>query len=258
MILENKVAVITGGSQGFGKRMAERLVERGAKVVLGDISPKGADVAASLNRDRKCAVFQICDVTKSDQLQSLIDLAIAEFGALDIMVNNAGVVGSNIWDDSSDKIINLTIDVNLRAVINGTRLAVRYWNRTGQSQAAVVNVSSAMAFFPSEFSPVYGATKAGVVNFTASCSTLAPRIRVNAVAPNYADTQFIDKLRTAKNASPLFDNGLISVDEVVDQMIRCVEDESLAGDVIRLMPNKEPKIHNGRKAVPMNIQISKL
>ncbi|KAJ2079894.1 hypothetical protein H4R24_003458 [Coemansia sp. RSA 988] len=254
MQITDKVAVITGGARGFGKRMAEMVVERGGKVVLGDILEEGITVADELNsqsKSGKVAVFQQCDVTKSADIQALVSLAISEFGTLDIMVNNAGIGGTLPWSESDDVNLARTIDINLKAPIEGTRLAVRHFIERG-CPGCVVNVSSMMAFFPAEFSPVYGATKSGIANFTASCATLAqmnPPIHVNAVAPNFADTVMVRDLIPKTNNRVFNKTGMLTVDEVVVQMIRCIEDESLAGDTIKLLPGRPPLIHKGRKAI---------
>ncbi|PIA14169.1 NAD(P)-binding protein [Coemansia reversa NRRL 1564] len=252
MQIKDKVAVITGGARGFGKRMAEMVVERGGKVVLGDIL-EGTAVADELNRKSKTgkvAVFQLCDVTKSADIQALVSRAISEFGRLDIMVNNAGIGGTLPWSESDDVNLSRTIDINLKAPIEGTRLAVRHFIEN-KRPGCVVNVSSMMAFFPAEFSPVYGATKSGIANFTACCATLAqmnPPIHVNAVAPNFANTVMVRDL-IPKSNNVFHKSGMLTVDEVVVQMIRCIEDESLAGDTIKLLPGKSPLVHKGRKAV---------
>ncbi|KAJ2532600.1 hypothetical protein EV175_007142, partial [Coemansia sp. RSA 1933] len=95
MQIRGKVAVITGGSRGFGKRLAEVIVDKGGKVVLGDIlEEEGAKTASELNargHGSNVAVFQRCDVCKLDDIARLISAGITEFGCLDIMVNNAGV-----------------------------------------------------------------------------------------------------------------------------------------------------------------------
>ncbi|KAJ2852330.1 hypothetical protein IWW36_000474 [Coemansia brasiliensis] len=257
MQIAGKVAVITGGARGFGKRLAEMITEKGGRVVLGDILPEGAQVAADLNKQHKSkvAVFSICDVRKSSDLELLLSLAKSEFGALDIMVNNAGISGTLPWADDDAESLTRTIDINLKAPVEGTRLAIRYFLQN-KRQGCVVNVASMMAFFPTEFGPVYGATKSGVVNFTASCATLArmePPIHVNAIAPNFADTAMVRDSLPKDNNQVFKMTGILTVDEVVLQMIRCIEDESLAGDVIKMLPGKTPLLHNGRKAVSSGV-----
>ncbi|KAJ2777174.1 hypothetical protein GGI15_004598 [Coemansia interrupta] len=258
MQIQDKVAVITGAARGFGKRLAEEIVARGGKVVLGDILEEGYDVAAELNRQSggKVAVFQHCDVSSSAHLSSLVTRATEEFGHLDIMVNNAGIGGTIPWADADGLAVSRTIDVNLKAPLEGTRLAVQYFQREGRP-GCVVNVASMMAFFPAEFGPVYGATKSGVVNFTAACATLAKMgVRVNAVAPNFADTAMVRDMLPKENNSVFAMNGVLTVDEVVGQMIRCIEDESLAGDTIKMLPGKPFVVHKGRKAVSSGVVTS--
>ncbi|KAJ2125130.1 hypothetical protein IW147_001262 [Coemansia sp. RSA 720] len=252
MRIEDKVAVITGGARGFGKRLAELIVDNGGKVVLGDILDEGADVARELNRrdSETVAVFQKCDVSNLSDINALITRAIDEFGMLDIMVNNAGITGSLLWTDDNTS-YERVIDINLKAPIEGTRLAVKYFLETG-IPGCVINVASMMAFYPMEYGPVYGATKSALVNFTASCATLAqlnPPIRVNAIAPNYANTMFIQSPMLASVRK----QKLLDVDEVVVQMIRCIEDERLAGDTIKIMQGMPPMLNKGRKAVASGI-----
>ncbi|KAJ1834428.1 hypothetical protein LPJ63_001963 [Coemansia sp. RSA 2711] len=257
MDISGKVAVITGGARGFGKRLAERIVEKGGKVVLGDLLDEGAAVAETLNRQHqgKVAVFVKCDVCQPGDLESLVQRAINEFGALDIMVNNAGISGTVPWADSDGAPSARVIDINLKAPVEGTRLAIRHFFENGR-QGCVVNVASMMAFFPAEFGPVYGATKSAIANFTAACATLAqldPPIRVNAIAPNFADTAMVRDTLPKDNNKVFEMTGVLTVDEVVDQMVRCIEDDQLAGDVIKMLPGRTPLLHNGRKAVSSGV-----
>ncbi|KAJ2156154.1 hypothetical protein GGF46_005373 [Coemansia sp. RSA 552] len=255
MHIQGSVAVITGGARGFGQRLAEVLAERGGRVVIGDVlETEGELVAASLNRhySSKVAVFQRCDVTQLSSIQALVERAIGEFGGLDIMVNNAGIGGTLPWIEDNGEALSKTIAINLRAPIEGTRLAVRHFRKSWKP-GCIVNVSSMMAFFPMEVAPVYGATKAALVNFTASCATLAqlcPPVRVNTVAPSFSNTALVDDpALQATSISQLM--NLLTVDEVVEQMIRCIEDESLAGDTIRMLRGKPPLVNPGRKAVDL-------
>ncbi|KAJ2875501.1 hypothetical protein H4R27_006405 [Coemansia aciculifera] len=261
MQISDKVTVITGGARGFGKRLAEMIVERGGKVVLGDVlDSEGHAVSLALNAqyNKKISVYQHCDVSNFDDIQALITRAITEYGALDILVNNAGIGGSVPWFEHDSSSLSRTIDINLKAPIEGTRLAVKYFIENGR-QGCVVNVASMMAFFPVEFGPVYGATKSGIVNFTASCATLAlmdPPVRVNAVAPNFADTAMVRDMVPKDNNGVFKMNGVLTVDEVVLQMIRCIEDDQLAGDSIKMLPGRPPLLHNGRKAVASGVVTS--
>ena len=90
--LEGKVAAITGAASGFGAGAARRFIEEGARVVMGDIQDEaGAALAAELG---DAAVYVHCDVTVEDEVANMVDTAVSQFGQLDIMYNNAGVVGA--------------------------------------------------------------------------------------------------------------------------------------------------------------------
>ncbi|KAJ1676529.1 hypothetical protein EV182_008019, partial [Spiromyces aspiralis] len=118
MDVNGRVAVITGGVQGFGRRLAERLVGKGAKVVVGDIDDtKGKETVEQLNaaHGAKVSIYRTCDVTDSKQLEALINSAVTEFGHLDVLVNNAGVIGTQLWHDADDSKLGRAVNVNVKA-----------------------------------------------------------------------------------------------------------------------------------------------
>ncbi|KAJ2366184.1 hypothetical protein IW150_006015, partial [Coemansia sp. RSA 2607] len=238
---------------GIGRRVAEMLVEKGARVVIGDVQASGAQVASELNKtagSSRVAVFQHSDVRQSNDISSLITTALTTFGRLDILVNNAGVSGTFLWADTDDTEVSRAIDINLKAPIDGTRQAVRHFLQH-EKPGCVVNIASMAAFAPLEFGPAYAASKAGLVSFTASCATLAERgIRVNAVAPTFVDTDLTangvpEEVRVILQAA-----GESTVDTVAVQVLRCVEDEALAGDTVRIRSEECITLHDGPKARP--------
>ncbi|KAJ1901424.1 hypothetical protein LPJ66_000793 [Kickxella alabastrina] len=253
MQVQDKVAIITGASQGIGRQVAEVLVNKGARVIIADILPLGTQTAQEINdsnqasADSPVAIFQHCDVSKAEDLQKLFDVTLEAFGRVDILVNNAGFGGSELWVDKDSEILTRTIDVNLKAPIDGTRLAIRQFVRANQT-GCVVNVASMAAYVPIEFSPVYASTKAGLVSFTGACATLAlrtPAIRVNAVAPSFVDTA-ITRSTPAEINAMLRTCGIITVNDVATQVLRCIEDEELAGDTIQVLVEGSV-VHNGPK-----------
>ncbi|PVU90561.1 hypothetical protein BB561_004818 [Smittium simulii] len=250
MNIQGKVAIVTGGSQGIGRGMTEALLNRGASVVIADIKDGTAVVQELNSKYRKnVVIYQKCDVTKTSDNKACINTAIREFGRFDILVNNAGVGGTSFWDDQDLNKAHFTIDVDLIAVMDFTRLAVQHWNKDPNSKGSVVNVASNMAFFPAGYDPIYGAAKAAVVHFTSTCASLFPKIKVNAVAPNYAATEMYLKATELSNVTNVANmNGVLTIDEVVAQMVRCIEDPQLFGDTIKLIANKEPLVHKQRKA----------
>ncbi|KAF8940119.1 hypothetical protein BGZ47_007874, partial [Haplosporangium gracile] len=134
MRVENKVAIITGASSGLGKALAERLVSKGAKVILGDIDIRdGLHLANELNYGKKeeVAYFVQCDVTKYDQQAALFTAAQAHFGRVDIIANNAGIAENvPLWEDE-EGIWKKVIDIDLSAVIEGTRLGIEALKKQG-------------------------------------------------------------------------------------------------------------------------------
>ncbi|KAI8872769.1 NAD(P)-binding protein [Ramicandelaber brevisporus] len=245
--IRGKVVVVTGAAAGFGQALTEHLVSAGAKVVLGDINIKdGQRLADHLNLTNraKVATFRSCDVTKTNELQALLSAAVAEFGGMDVWVNNAGVgYGVNLFDEENPKgSWRKMLDINLTAVVDGTRIAISYFLKHDKP-GTVINVASSMAFFPLSFHPTYGVTKAGVVALTSSLAPFADRhdIHVNAVAPNFADTQLLrDEMeKDSAYAEFVTQNGLIQISSVIDAIMRCITDKSLKGDTLLILPGKK-------------------
>ncbi|KAJ1643847.1 hypothetical protein LPJ64_004418 [Coemansia asiatica] len=242
--IKGKVAVVTGGAQSMGLMTAQALIKLGAKVVIGDILDSGAEAVSKLNGQAEddIAVFQKCDVTDSEQLHALIDLAISQFGRLDILVNNAGVVDRPIMMDLDGKYAMRCINVNFNALVDGTIYAVNYWNQEESRQGVVINLGSYAGYVPAPFIPVYSSTKAAVVMFTKTLSTLAPKVRVNAVAPSWVDTKFLDTCCIPRDHLAIKLSGVLDPQLVVDQIVHLIQDESMAGEVIRIDSHKEPEL----------------
>ncbi|KAJ2332655.1 hypothetical protein GGI00_002692 [Coemansia sp. RSA 2681] len=239
-----KVAVVTGGARSMGLLTVQTLVQKGAKVVIGDILQSGAEVADQLNQaaNAHVAVFQHCDVTDSTSLKSLIDLAVSRFGRLDILVNNAGVLDKPWEQDPDGDYARRCIDINVRSVIDGTIHALHYWNQAEERKGVVVNLASMAAYSPLYCLSAYVASKAAVVAYTKALASLAPKVRVNAVAPSWVDTTFIDADHIGKDHYTIKCLGLLKQETVVEQIMRLIEDESLAGDVVMIRNNEEPTL----------------
>ena len=125
--LAGKIAVITGAASGFGEAAANLFVQQGAKVVLGDIQEQaGQAIAKALGDD---AVFATCDVTNEDQVKNLVDTAVDKFGGLDVMYNNAGIVGAvGPVDEIDTGEWKATLDVLVNGVFYGVKHAARVMN----------------------------------------------------------------------------------------------------------------------------------
>ncbi|PKL78276.1 MAG: hypothetical protein CVV27_03590, partial [Candidatus Melainabacteria bacterium HGW-Melainabacteria-1] len=115
---EGRVALITGAGQGIGRQIAIDLAEEGARVVVCDIKPEYADEAVKEIGDKNgIAVSEICDVSDRAQIDELVSKVVAAYGRLDIVVNNAGILIPATIEETTDKLIDDTININLKAVL---------------------------------------------------------------------------------------------------------------------------------------------
>ncbi|KAF9934311.1 hypothetical protein FBU30_002450 [Linnemannia zychae] len=235
MHVENKVAIITGASSGLGKGLAERLVSKGAKVILGDIDAQDGNLVANeLNygKKEKVAYFVQCDVSKHDQLAALFAAAQKHFGRVDIIVNNAGIIENTpLWEDEKG-LWKKVVDIDLSAVIEGTRLGIEALKKQGDEGGVIVNTASLAGFHPQSVAPVYTAAKFGVVGLTRSFKNFPGNIRINAIAPSFVPTKIIGPFKEFVKKS----GAVVSVEMVTDAFMLLIEDDSYRGDVARIAP----------------------
>jgi len=183
--LTGKVAIVTGAANGIGRAIAELFVEEGARVLIADIDEgKGAKVAADLGEG--AASFPT-DVSDPASLQAAIDHAQERFGALHVMVNNAGISGSFrrlMQDDLRD--FERVMAVDLYGVMIGTQRAARAMGEGG----SIVNITSIGGISPGIGFSSYRAAKAGVIHFSrcAAVEVAELGVRVNVIAPGNIST----------------------------------------------------------------------
>ena len=184
--VDGKVAVISGGARGMGASHARTLVGEGAKVVIGDVlDHEGKAVADELGDDAR---FVHLDVTDPDAWAAAIATTVDEFGQLNVLVNNAGVVGGAPLKDTPLEEWRRIIDVNLTGTFLGMRAAVDPMITTGGG--SIINVSSVEGLRGSEWIHAYVTSKFGVRGVTKSAALeLAPHgIRVNSIHPGLIRT----------------------------------------------------------------------
>ena len=180
--LAGKVAAITGAGSGFGAAAARLFVREGGKVALGDIQEAaGAAIAAELGDG---AVFVRCDVTAEDDVAALVETAAQAFGRLDIMFNNAGIVGAvGPIDTTPAEEWKATMDVLLNGVFYGVKHAARVMKPQGSG--SIISMSSTAGILGGLGPHTYTAAKHAVVGLTKSAAAELGRfgIRVNCISP---------------------------------------------------------------------------
>jgi len=188
---EGKAAIVSGAAQGLGFAVAERLAEAGAAVLLNDLDRDRVEEAAGRLRDGgRQAVAAPGDVARRADVRRLVEAAVAEFGRVDVLVNNAGIWPREPFLEAADELWRSTLEVNLLGqLLLAQAVAVRMIEQG--DGGAIVNIASIAAVLPHPDDLVaYGASKAGVVNATKTLAkALAPHgIRVNAVLPGGMET----------------------------------------------------------------------
>jgi 3-oxoacyl-[acyl-carrier protein] reductase len=194
--LENKVAVITGGSRGIGRAVALELAARGAAVVVNyNKSPEAAEEVVKKVQEAggKAAAFQ-ADVSDFKQAEALIKFAVESFGDLSILVNNAGITKDMLIMMMSEADWDAVIDTNLKSTFNCSKAAVKHMmrKRTGR----IINMASIAGQMGNAGQVNYSASKGGQIAFTkALAREVATRnITVNAIAPGFVDTEILDAM----------------------------------------------------------------
>jgi NAD(P)-dependent dehydrogenase (short-subunit alcohol dehydrogenase family) len=188
--LENKVAVITGGASGIGAETAEKFVQHGAKVVLGDIQDDAGQAFAAKLGDG--ARFRHCDVTKESDVEALVNTAIEEFGQIDVMFNNAGIVGAiGPIDTTPAEEWKVTLDILLNGVFYGMKHAAKHMKKAGKG--SIISMSSVAGVTGGLGPHAYCAAKHAVVGLTRNLAAeVGPYgVRVNCIAPYSVATPMV-------------------------------------------------------------------
>ena len=194
--LENKVALVTGGSRGIGRAVALELASRGAAVVVNyNKSPDAADEVIRKIEETggKAAAFQ-ADVSDTKQAEALVKFSVEKFGDLSILVNNAGITKDTVIMMMSEADWDAVINTNLKSTFNCSKAAVKHMMR--KRYGRIINIASVAGQMGNPGQTNYSASKGGQIAFTKSLAreVAARNITVNAVAPGFVDTEILNAM----------------------------------------------------------------
>lgn len=203
-LLENKIAIVTGAARGIGEAIALKLAEQGAHIAFTYVSESSAEKAAAL--EQKLAGLSVkakayrSNAGRFEDCETLVNDVIAQFGGIDICVNNAGISKDNLllrmtpdqWDD--------VINTNLKSVYNMTKQVIRPMMKA--KSGSIINMSSIIGMKGNAGQASYAASKAGIIGFTKSIAQeLGSRnIRCNAIAPGFVETDMTHYLKEGSGA----------------------------------------------------------
>lgn len=192
--IAQKVIVITGASSGIGEATARLLAQQGARVVLGARRTERLEaLAAEIRNQGGSAEYLAVDVTRQEQVQALVDLAVQHFGRVDVLINNAGVMPLSRLDALKVDEWNRMIDVNIRGVLHGIAATLPLMQR--QRSGHLINVASIGAYKPIATGAVYCATKAAVVSLSdALRQEVGGDIRVTVVSPGVTESDLAETI----------------------------------------------------------------
>ena len=194
--LTGKTAIVTGGSRGIGKEMAEGLAEAGANLMLCARRAEWLDETVEEFRGRGFRVEgMLCDVAKAEDVQKVVDDTVAKFGSVDILVNNAGVSWGAMPEDMPLGKWQQVLDVNLTGCFLFAQAAGREMLK--QQSGSIINIASIAGLRSSANGPFYAgyvASKAGLIGLTRELAASWGRkgIRVNAIAPGFFHSRLAD------------------------------------------------------------------
>lgn len=240
-LLQNKVALITGASRGIGRAIALRFAEEGANIAFTYLSSveKGEALVAELEQFGIKAKGYRSDASDFQAADELATQVVADFGTLDVLVNNAGITKDGLLMRMSEEQWDTVININLKSVFNLTKAATKTMIRA--KSGSIINLTSVVGIRGNAGQANYAASKAGIIGFTKSVALeLGSRnIRSNAVAPGFIETEMTDAIDSKavdewKSSIPMKRGG--KPEEVADSCVFLASDLSkyVTGQVLQV------------------------
>lgn len=183
--LTTKVAIVTGAASGIGLGVAQLFIKEGSKVVFSDINKSGKAAADAAG---KKALFIECDISNAESVKNLVIKTLEEFGTIDILINNAGVLYMGPISETSEEQWNTVININLKGPFMLTREVLPIFQKQGKGK--IVNIASIAGIIGYENLSAYCASKGGIIAMTRSLALeFAPmKINVNCICPGAIST----------------------------------------------------------------------
>jgi len=207
MKLEGKVAIVTGGGQGIGRATCLALAEEGASVVIGDVDIEPAkNVAEEIKKMGRQALVAKADVTKSGEINDMVETTLREFGKIDILVNNAGGSAQQKASEfrfSEEETWNFVIGRNLMGTLICTRAVINHMIE--RKSGKLINIASATGVMGGVWQADYTASKAGIIGFSKALAKEVGRygVYVNCVSPCIIRTPAVERAAQAASSEVL-------------------------------------------------------
>ncbi len=194
MRLQGKVALITGGLNGLGREAALVFAREGARVAVCDLPPEGGELMAAIQAQGGESFYTPADVSQLPQVEAMIAAVLQRFGAIDILINNAGITRDATLLKMTPEQWDQVIAVNLSGVFHCTKAVAPHMVERGKGK--IINASSIVGISGNFGQTNYAATKAGLIGMTKTWAReLGPKgITVNAVAPGFIATEMVKKM----------------------------------------------------------------
>lgn len=212
--MKKKTVLITGSSRGIGSDMAEKFAREGYNVLINynKSKHKAEELCSKLLEEGFSVKVFKCDVSKRDEVESMFEYCIKEFGDLDVLINNAGVAKGMLFTDVTDEDWDNLMNVNLKGVFHCSQTALRHM--ISEKKGKIINISSIWGIAGGSFEVHYSASKAGIIGLTkALAKEVGPsNIQVNCIAPGAIVTDMLgqvdeDALEMFKEETPLMKLG---------------------------------------------------
>jgi 3-oxoacyl-[acyl-carrier protein] reductase len=240
LILEGKVALVTGAAQGIGRAVALLLARNSADIVISDINlGKAEETAKEVEAIGRRALALKANVASLDEVEHMIEAILERFGQIDILVNNAGIARDKLILRMTEEDWDAVLNVNLKGTFNCTKVVIRHMSK--QRRGKIVNIASVVGEMGNVGQANYSASKAGVIGFTKTVAReFAQRgINVNAIAPGYIETPMTEALpekakEELKRIIPM--ERLGQPDDIAEAVLFLVSDSSnyITGHVLNV------------------------